>query len=114
MNAVDLLRFKASSLESKGLLRRAIAVWQDISMDPKLNKHERDQALHSLNRLTDAIQQKTNAEKKKLKSHADRHKNVESDKEKIMQLYQQGLTTNEIQQITQRSRDFIYNCKKKS
>jgi len=114
MNGVDLLKFKASTLESKGLLRRAISIWQDISINPKLSKHDRDQAMRSLNRLTCAIQQKADIRTEKLKSHPDRYKNVESDKEKIMHLFRQGLTTKEIQQITQRSRDFIYNCKKKS
>lgn len=114
MNSVDLLKFKASSLESKGLIRRAISIWQDISINPKLSKHDRDQAMRSLNRLTYAIQQKVDIQREKLKTYPDRYKNVELDKEKIMHLYRQGLTTREIQQITQRSRDFIYNCKKKS
>lgn len=114
MNDLSLLKNKASVLERKGLFRRAILVWQEISLGRIFSQYERELALIHLKRISTLIDKKSSRQKQCLKSFPDKHKNTAEDKDKIIQLLHQGVSVKEIQHITQRSKDFIYNCKKKS
>lgn len=114
MNDLTILKNKATVLEEKGLLRRAILVWQDISLGQTFSQYERELAIIHLKRLSSIIDKRVSLQRQSLKLYPDRYKNVEEDKDKIIQLLHQGVSAKEIQQLTQRSRDFIYNCKRNS
>ncbi|MBU9844770.1 PerC family transcriptional regulator [Rahnella ecdela] len=114
MNDLSILKQKASVLERKGLFRRAILVWQEISLGQTFSQYERELALIHLKRLSTIIDKKAARQREGLKTFPDRYKNIAQDKDKIIQLLHQGVSAKEIQHLTQRSRDFIYNCKRNS
>lgn len=114
MNDLSILKNKANLLERKGLLRRAILVWQDISLGQTFSQYERELALIHLRRLSSIIDKKACKQRQRLNPYPDKYKNISEDKDKIIQLLHQGVSAKEIQHLTQRSRDFIYNCKKNS
>jgi len=114
MRGLGLMKEKAYFLEGRGLFRRAKLIWHNISLDKRFSEYERDLAMASIKRLSNIISGKVCKQRKKLSMHPDRYKNIEADRERVLQLFRTGLTPKEIQEITHRSRAFIYNCKKSS
>ena len=99
---------KADELESMGLLRRAISVWREIQSisdgDMKSTAIMKQRKLTTLlsSRLKDAERNQYNC-----------RKNINEDRETILQHLKNGKTPREIEMLTWRSTSFIYSCKKK-
>ncbi|MBW4201886.1 hypothetical protein JW319_10935 [Enterobacter cloacae subsp. cloacae] len=99
-------------LESKGLLRRAMAVWQMISSYPDTSLCDRELARNELAKLNELIAQKKKESVIQKKQSSNRKLNVESDRQRVLSYFKQGYTAGQIEGLTQRSSAFIYKCKK--
>ncbi|HFZ0438988.1 TPA: hypothetical protein ACIJOI_001933 [Raoultella ornithinolytica] len=85
-------QIQAQSLQERGLLRRALAIWNEIA------RHDD----------SELAQQKV--EKEAAKYHCRSH--VDADRQWIMTHLRNGMKPREIEGLTRRSSAFIYSCKK--
>ncbi|MEX1843631.1 hypothetical protein KMW40_24775 [Enterobacter cloacae] len=99
-------------LESKGLLRRAMAVWQMIASYPDTPLCDRELARNELTKLNELLVQKKKDAVIQKKQVSNRKLNVESDRQRVLSYLKQGYTAGQIEGLTQRSSAFIYKCKK--
>lgn len=99
-------------LESKGLLRRAMAVWQMISAYPDTPACDQELARNELAKLNELLEQKKKESVIKQKLISNRRLNVERDRQRVISYFKQGYTAGQIEGLTQRSSAFIYKCKK--
>ncbi|BBV77236.1 MULTISPECIES: hypothetical protein [Klebsiella] len=100
-------QIQAQNLQERGLLRRALALWNEIarSDDSELMPLARDKQQEIAALLA---QQKV--EKEAAKYHCRSH--VEADRQCILTYLRNGLKPREIEGLTRRSSAFIYSCKK--
>lgn len=107
MKKTSELLTKANELESMGLLRRAISVWREIQL--LSDGDMKSTALMKQRKLTTLLSSRLNdAERKKYNCR----KNINEDRELILQHLKNGKTPREIEMLTWRSTSFIYSCKK--
>lgn len=100
-------QIQAQSLQERGLLRRALALWNEIARhgDSELTPIARHKQQEIAALLT---QQKV--EKEAAKYHCRSH--IDADREWIMTHLRNGMKPREIEGLTRRSSAFIYRCKK--
>ena len=100
-------QIQAQNLQERGLLRRALALWNEIarSDDSELMPLARDKQQEIAALLA---QQKV--EKEAAKYHCRSH--VEADRQCILTYLRNGLKPREIEGLTRRYSAFIYSCKK--
>lgn len=98
---------QAQSLQERGLLRRALALWNEIARhgDSELTPIARYKQQEIAALLT---QQKV--EKEAAKYHCRSH--IDADREWIMTHLRNGMKPRKIEGLTRRSSAFIYRCKK--
>lgn len=98
---------QAQSLQDRGLLRRALALWTEIALhdESELMQIARHKQLEISALLKQQTVQKASA-KYNCRSH------IAADRETIMAHLRNGMKPREIEGLTQRSSAFIYRCKK--
>lgn len=107
MNTTQKRRLQADSLQEKGLLRRAFALWAEIE---KLGDEEvQAQARHKQSEIAALLKQRR-LEQESAKYNC-RH-NIAADRQAIVEYLRNGMTPREIVALTQRSSAFIYSCRK--
>lgn len=108
---VNALIMLAQLNESKGFFRRALCIWQDISISVLATSEQCRMAWDKINLCRLQLQMKAVPE---AASGNSRKQDVERDKIKIQQLLQQGYSIKEIQLMTGRSSAFIYKYNPKT
>lgn len=109
---IKLMIDKAYYLESIGLLRRAMYVWREIAVDVSVDETKRNMAWKRLLCISEMVYKKSQEEREQLKNNSGRVVNVEIDRQKIIQYLKNGMSASQIEALTQRSKAFIYSCKK--
>lgn len=104
----------AIELESKGHLRRAMSLWQDIAVHPDTHEKIRNMAWDHLDDMNAQLAENTRIKKEKMHSTHLQRSLIRSDREKVIHYLRNGKSTEEICYLTRRSRAFIYECKRRT
>ncbi|HAT1619196.1 TPA: hypothetical protein I8Y12_002595 [Raoultella planticola] len=99
---------QAQNLQQRGLLRRALALWNEIARHD--DRELAPIARHKQQEIAALLaQQKVEKEAAKSPCRSD----IDADRESIMAHLRNGMKPREIEGLTRRSSAFIYSCKKR-
>ncbi len=100
-------QIQAQNLQERGLLRRALALWNEIARDG--DSELTPVARHKQQEIAALLEQQK-VEKEAAKYHCRSH--IDADRECILAHLRNGMKPREIEGLTLRSSAFIYSCKK--
>jgi|SRR5476649_693132 len=111
---VKTLATRAQTLANTGLHRRATQLWRTIAIHPDASDSEREDAWRRvLNTQSIALEAQRLAERQKHHDRAAEKEQLETDRLRILELFDQGYTPVQVRTITGRSRSFVSQCRKK-
>ena len=104
---------KAQMLEQKGLLRRAMSVWQDIAVQTSTQEQTREVAWDRLMRISAMLEHRQQpCYEEKPKRRSENLQTAEDDRLQVIACLKRGMTPSQIVALVPRSISFIYSCKK--